>query len=207
MNWASVIPSIGVGGGACSAAVHYRHDYASNLRMTIVVTGCAGFIGTSLVRRWVEQCAETVINRDKLTYAGNPANLASLAGRGRCFFVTGDIADRRLVSDLLDRYLPRAVINLAAESHVDCSMRGPADFVQTSVVGTFHRLEEVRGYWSNLAGAKKDTFRFLHVSTDEVYGSVEADAPVVTDTPCARKRSPTGWAISMPFSSNASRCQ
>lgn len=158
--------------------------------MTVLVTGGAGFIGTNFILRWVEACAEPVVNLDRLTYAGNPANLASLAGNERYVFTHGDIAERRLVSDLLLRYRPRAVIHLAAESHVDRSICGPADFVQTNVVGTFHLLEEVRAYWGQLSGARREAFRFLHVSTDEVFGALEPGAPGCTETASYAPNSP-----------------
>lgn len=148
----------------------------------ILVTGGAGFIGSNFVLDWLAQKDEPVINLDKLTYAGNLANLASLDGDERHIFVHGDMGDFALVSDLLSRYQPRAVVNFAAESHVDRSIHGPGDFIQTNVVGTFQLLEAVRGYWGRLDAAAKQDFRFLHVSTDEVYGSLDADAPAFTET-------------------------
>ncbi|AOV17464.1 dTDP-glucose 4,6-dehydratase [Acidihalobacter aeolianus] len=148
----------------------------------ILVTGGAGFIGSNFVLDWLAQNDEPVINLDKLTYAGNLANLASLEGDERHIFVHGDMGDFALVSDLLSRYQPRAVVNFAAESHVDRSIHGPGDFIQTNVVGTFQLLEAVRGYWGGLDAAAKQAFRFLHVSTDEVYGSLDADAPAFTET-------------------------
>jgi dTDP-glucose 4,6-dehydratase len=150
--------------------------------MTILVTGGAGFIGTNFVLDWLRGRAEPVINLDKLTYAGNRANLAPLKGNQTHCFVQGDIADQRLVAELLDRHRPRAVIHLAAESHVDRSIRAACDFIQTNVVGTFHLLEAVRGYWNGLPEAQKSAFRFLHVSTDEVYGSLGTDAPAFCET-------------------------
>ncbi|MDD3575843.1 MAG: GDP-mannose 4,6-dehydratase, partial [Halothiobacillus sp.] len=148
----------------------------------ILVTGAAGFIGSNFVLDWLGACDEPVVNLDKLTYAGNLANLASLAGEERHIFVQGDIGDTALVSPLLARYQPRAVINFAAESHVDRSILGPGDFIQTNVVGTFGLLEAVRAYWAALPEEKQAAFRFLHVSTDEVYGSLDRDAPAFTET-------------------------
>jgi dTDP-glucose 4,6-dehydratase len=131
---------------------------------------------------WLAGSDEPVLNLDKLTYAGNPANLASLRGDPRHLFVQGDIGDAALVARLLDEHRPRAVVNFAAESHVDRSIHGPGDFIQTNVVGTFHLLEAVRGYWSGLAPADKAAFRFLHVSTDEVYGSLGPGDPAFRET-------------------------
>lgn len=140
--------------------------------MSILVTGCAGFIGSNFVHTWLRDSDELVINLDKLTYAGNLANLASLANDPRHVFVRGDIGDRELVGRLMAQYRPRAVLNFAAESHVDRSISGPGDFIQTNVVGTFNLLEVVRAYWSGLPDIERQTFRFLHVSTDEVYGTL-----------------------------------
>ena len=148
----------------------------------ILVTGSAGFIGSNFVLDWLAQCDEPVINLDKLTYAGNRANLARLEGDARHIFVHGDIGDGALVADLLTRHAPRAVVNFAAESHVDRSIHGPEDFIQTNIVGTFHLLESVRAYWNGLGEADKAAFRFLHVSTDEVYGSLGKDEPAFTET-------------------------
>ncbi len=167
--------------------------------MSILVTGGAGFIGSNFVLDWLNQSDEPVINLDKLTYAGNIENLASLQGDPRHIFISGDIGDAMLVSSLLAEHKPRAVINFAAESHVDRSIHGPEDFIQTNIVGTFRLLESVRAYWQNLPspaggesvargakpaggeGVTKTSFRFLHVSTDEVYGSLAKDAPVFTE--------------------------
>ena len=135
----------------------------------ILVTGCAGFIGSNFVHTWLANRDEPVVNLDKLTYAGNLENLASLEGDARHVFVHGDIGDRELVAQLLATYRPRAVLNFAAESHVDRSIHGPGEFIQTNVVGTFNLLESVRAYWSDLPPAERESFRFLHVSTDEVY--------------------------------------
>jgi dTDP-glucose 4,6-dehydratase len=146
--------------------------------VSIVVTGCAGFIGSNFVHTWLQLSDETVVNLDKLTYAGNLANLKALDGDKRHVFVQGDIGDRELVAKLLAEYKPRAVLNFAAESHVDRSIHGPGDFIQTNIVGTFNLLESVRAYWQVLPEAEKAAFRFLHVSTDEVYGTLSpTDAP------------------------------
>ena len=143
----------------------------------ILVTGGAGFIGSNFVLDWVAAGGDGVVNLDKLTYAGNLENLRSLEGDARHLFVQGDIGDQPLVEELLARHQPRAIVNLAAESHVDRSIHSPGTFIETNVVGTFRLLEAVRAYWSALAPARKEAFRFLHVSTDEVYGSLApADA-------------------------------
>ena len=148
----------------------------------ILVTGGAGFIGSNFVLDWLEQSDEPVLNLDKLTYAGNLQNLASVAGLAAHQFVQGDIGDFALVRGLLDQHRPRAVINFAAESHVDRSIHGPEDFVQTNVVGTFHLLEAVRAYWTAQGEQDKARFRLLHVSTDEVYGSLGKGDPAFTET-------------------------
>jgi dTDP-glucose 4,6-dehydratase len=147
----------------------------------ILVTGGAGFIGGNFVLDWLAQHDEPVINLDKLTYAGNLETLASLQGDARHLFVHGDIGDAALVARLLAEHKPRAVVNFAAESHVDRSIHGPEDFIQTNIVGTFHLLESVRAYWGGLAGDEREAFRFLHVSTDEVYGSLGKDDPAFTE--------------------------
>ncbi len=149
--------------------------------MSILVTGSAGFIGSNFVLDWLAIHDEPVISLDKLTYAGNLQNLASLAGDERHLFVHGDICDTALVGSLLTEHRPRAVLNFAAESHVDRSIHGPEDFIQTNVVGTFHLLESVRAYFQLLPPDAQSAFRFLHVSTDEVYGSLGADAPAFTE--------------------------
>lgn len=152
----------------------------------ILITGGAGFIGANFVLDWLKNSDEPVLNLDKLTYAGNLKNLSSLNRDSRHVFVQGDIGDRGLVKKLLDQYRPRAIVNFAAESHVDRSIHGPEDFIQTNVVGTFHLLEEARHYWSGLPIPEQTAFRFLHVSTDEVYGSLGVDdAPFVETTPYA----------------------
>jgi len=148
----------------------------------ILVTGGAGFIGANFVLEWIAAEGTPVVNLDKLTYAGNPANLAPLASDIRHIFAQGDINDRALVAGLLKKHHPRAVLHFAAESHVDRSIHGPGEFVQTNIVGTFSLLEEVRAYWSALPEPEKKQFRFLHVSTDEVYGSLECDDPAFSET-------------------------
>ena len=145
--------------------------------MTILITGGAGFIGGNFVLDWLAQSDEAVINLDKLTYAGNPETLASLQSDPRHTLVQGDIGD----SGLLAQHQPRAVVNFAAESHVDRSIHGPEDFIQTNIVGTFRLLEAVRAHWTGMAPDAKAAFRFLHVSTDEVYGSLSKDAPAFTE--------------------------
>jgi dTDP-glucose 4,6-dehydratase len=150
--------------------------------MTILVTGGAGFIGSNFVHTWLAQHDEVLVNLDKLTYAGNLRNLHALAGDARHFFVQGDIADTTLVEQLLATHQPRAVLHFAAESHVDRSIHGPMDFIQTNVVGTFQLLESVRAYWSGLDSKAQQDFRFLHVSTDEVFGSLAPSAPAFSET-------------------------
>ena len=150
--------------------------------MSILVTGGAGFIGSNFVLDWLAQSDEAIINLDVLTYAGNRENLASLAGDERHLFVQGGIGDTTLVTRLLAQYQPRGIINFAAESHVDRSIHAPEDFIQTNIVGTFRLLEAVRAYWSNLQGEARQNFRFLHVSTDEVYGSLAKDDPAFSET-------------------------
>ena len=142
------------------------------------MTGGAGFIGSNFVLEWLQQAGARSVTLDALTYAGNPANLAQLKGDDRHVLVRGDIADRALLGRLLREHKVRAVVNFAAESHVDRSILGPGAFVQTNIVGTFALLEEARAYWGDLRGRERDEFRFLHVSTDEVYGTLgAADAP------------------------------
>ena len=164
--------------------------------MTILVTGAAGFIGSNFVLDWLhgggdDTCsAESVVSLDWLTYAGNLENLASLNGDVRHRFVHGNIGDRELVSGLLAETKPRAVINFAAESHVDRSIHGPGEFIQTNIVGTFNLLESVRGYWNELPPTEKAAFRFLHVSTDEVYGTLGKTDPAFTETHSYEPNSP-----------------
>jgi dTDP-glucose 4,6-dehydratase len=149
----------------------------------ILVTGGAGFIGGNFVLDWlVSSNAEGIVNLDKLTYAGNLATLDSLKSDPRHIFVHGDIGDKELVTKLLNQYQPRAIVNFAAESHVDRSIHGPAEFIQTNIMGTFNLLECARQYWSQLEGSAKDHFRFHHVSTDEVYGSLSMTDPAFTET-------------------------
>ncbi|SEP35819.1 dTDP-glucose 4,6-dehydratase [Nitrosovibrio sp. Nv6] len=148
----------------------------------ILVTGGAGFIGANFVLDWLAQCDETIVNLDILSYAGNLENLVTLAEDERHFFIKGDICDSALVTHLLRQYRPRAIINFAAESHVDRSIHGPEDFIQTNIVGTFRLLEAGRSYWNGLLGQAKQDFRFLHVSTDEVYGSLRKGEPPFTET-------------------------
>ena len=150
--------------------------------MSILVTGGAGFIGSNFVHTWLAQHDEVLVNLDKLTYAGNLRNLHALAGDRRHHFVQGDIGDTTLVSQLLATHQPRAVLHFAAESHVDRSIHGPMDFIQTNVVGTFQLLESVRAYWAGLNDQSRQAFRFLHVSTDEVYGSLAPEAPAFSET-------------------------
>lgn len=148
----------------------------------ILVTGGAGFIGSNFVLDWLAGSEEPVVNLDKLTYAGNLHNLHSLQGDDRHIFVQGDIGDRVLLDKLLAEHKPRAIVHFAAESHVDRSIHGPEDFIQTNVVGTLRLLEATRAYWNGLEGETRSGFRFLHVSTDEVYGSLEKTDPAFTET-------------------------
>ncbi|MDO8768223.1 MAG: dTDP-glucose 4,6-dehydratase [Burkholderiaceae bacterium] len=147
----------------------------------ILVTGGAGFIGANFVLDWLAGREEEVVTLDKLTYAGNLENLSLLANDKRHIFIQGDIGDSALVASLLDKYQPRAIVNFAAESHVDRSIHGPEDFIQTNIVGTFHLLEAVRAHFRQLTGDAKTRFRFLHVSTDEVYGSLAPMEPAFTE--------------------------
>ncbi|MBK9234609.1 MAG: dTDP-glucose 4,6-dehydratase [Rhodoferax sp.] len=147
----------------------------------ILVTGGAGFIGANFVLDWISQADEAVVNLDKLTYAGNLENLATLQGDPRHVFVKGDIGDAALLAQLLERYQPRAIVNFAAESHVDRSIHGPKAFIETNIMGTFGLLEAVRAYWGALAAERRTVFRFLQVSTDEVYGSLGKDEPAFSE--------------------------
>ena len=160
----------------------------------LLITGGAGFIGSNLVLRSIAETGEPVVNLDKLTYAGNRDNLEALRGDARHVFVQGDICDRALVRRLLAEHKPRALVHLAAESHVDRSIEGPAEFVQTNVVGTFALLEEARAYWSGLAAPERAAFRFLHVSTDEVYGSLAPGDPAFSEA--------TPYAPNSPYSAS-----
>jgi dTDP-glucose 4,6-dehydratase len=150
--------------------------------MTILVTGGAGFIGANFVLDWLAASSETVVNLDKLTYAGNLETLANLRNHANHVFVQGDIGDLALVESLLKTHQPRAALNFAAESHVDRSIHGPGAFIETNIMGTFRLLEAVRGYWSGLQDSSKAAFRFLHVSTDEVYGSLAKNDPAFAET-------------------------
>lgn len=158
--------------------------------MTILVTGGAGFIGANFVIDWLEAGGETVVNFDKLTYAGNLENLERLKGNNRHVFVRGDIGDYALVLRTLADHRPRAVVNFAAESHVDRSIHAPENFIQTNIVGTYRLLEAVRAHLAAAATADRDSFRFLHVSTDEVYGSLGVDAPAFTEEHIYQPNSP-----------------
>ncbi len=154
--------------------------------MAILVTGGAGFIGSNFILEWLALKEEMVINLDQLTYAGNLKNLHSVRQDHRYAFAHGNIGDRRLVQRLLTQYRPRAILNFAAESHVDRSIKSPESFIQTNVVGTFHLLECAHAYWNELESKEKDAFRFLHISTDEIYGSLGSqDTPSTEDSPCA----------------------
>jgi dTDP-glucose 4,6-dehydratase len=157
---------------------------------SILVTGGAGFIGSNFVLDWCGTQAEHVVNLDALTYAGNPHNLATLQGHNQHTLVKGDIADSALVGELLTTHQPSAIVHFAAESHVDRSIHGPEAFIQTNVIGTFRLLEAVRAYWSALPAPDKSTFRFVHVSTDEVYGSLANDAPAFTEAHTYEPNSP-----------------
>ena len=160
----------------------------------ILVTGGAGFIGSNFILDWIAATGEAVINLDKLTYAGNLENLAGLKDDPRHVFVQGDINDRELVAKLLGQHRPRAIIHFAAESHVDRSIHGPGEFITTNINGTFSLLEEARAYWQGLQGEEKAAFRFLHVSTDEVYGSLGPSDPPFTET--------TAYAPNSPYSAS-----
>jgi dTDP-glucose 4,6-dehydratase len=160
----------------------------------ILVTGAAGFIGSNFVIDWLANTTEGVVNLDKLTYAGNLENLKDLQGNGNHIFVQGDIGDRALLDQLLAEHKPRAVVNFAAESHVDRSIHGPGEFIQTNVVGTFHLLEAVRAYWSSLSDEASAGFRFLHVSTDEVFGTLGPDDAPFSET--------TSYAPNSPYSAS-----
>jgi dTDP-glucose 4,6-dehydratase len=162
--------------------------------MTLLVTGGAGFIGSNFVLDWLAHHDEPVVNLDKLTYAGNRANLSTLQDDARHTFVHGDIGDEALVERLLRDHDVRAIVHFAAESHVDRSIHGPGEFVRTNVVGTYSLLERSRHYWASLQGAKRSAFRFLHVSTDEVYGSLGPDDAAFSET--------TPYAPSSPYSAS-----
>ena len=150
--------------------------------MSILVTGAAGFIGSNFVLNWLEKNKEKVIALDKLTYAGNLENLKSVEKKSNYEFVKGDIGDSNLVADLLKKHQPRAIINFAAESHVDRSIHGPDEFIQTNIIGTYRLLEEARSFFNILSEDNKKKFRFLHVSTDEVYGTLSSTDPAFKET-------------------------
>lgn len=160
------------------------------MNQTIIVTGGAGFIGANFVLAWVKQGLGKVVNLDKLTYAGNLENLTAVQHNANHIFVHGDIADQTLLAELLVEHRPCAVINFAAESHVDRSIHGPEDFIQTNVVGTFNLLEAVRAYWGGLSTEYRQAFRFLHVSTDEVYGSLSKGEAAFTEKHAYAPNSP-----------------
>src|SRR5437868_11416474 len=160
----------------------------------IIVTGGAGFIGSNFILQWLAEESSRVLNLDKLTYAGNLRNLQSVESDPRYHFQQGDITDRDLVRTLMERERPRAIVHFAAESHVDRSIHGPDDFIRTNVNGTFSLLEEARAYWSALAESDRQAFRFLHVSTDEVYGSLGPDDPAFCET--------TPYAPNSPYSAS-----
>ncbi len=164
------------------------------MEATILVTGGAGFIGSNFILQWMARERARVVNLDKLTYAGNLRNLEQISSDARYQFVHGDIVDRELVSSLLARHCPRALVHFAAESHVDRSIRGPDDFIRTNVQGTFSLLEEAKDYWVGLPECEKAAFRFLHISTDEVYGSLGPDDSPFSET--------TGYAPNSPYSAS-----
>lgn len=158
----------------------------STMKDTILITGGAGFIGSNFILQMMAGESVFVVNLDKLTYAGNPSNLETVSNNSRYEFVHGDIADRTLLRNLFERRKPQALVHFAAESHVDRSIRGPEEFIRTNVDGTFALLEETRSYWERLAEPRKGNFRFLHISTDEVYGSLEPEDPPFSEhTPYA----------------------
>lgn len=173
------------------------------MRDTVLVTGGAGFIGSNFVLEWIRRTASSAINLDLLTYAGNPANLASLDGSGRYTLVRGDICDGALVGRLLAQHQPRAIIHFAAESHVDRSIAAPGEFVRTNVQGTFELLQQALEYWQGLDSSERETFRFLHVSTDEVYGSLGPDDPAFSETTPYAPNSP--YAASKAASDHLAR--
>jgi len=160
----------------------------------ILVTGGAGFIGSNFVIQWLADEGTPIVNLDKLTYAGNLQNLESISSDSRYRFVQADISDRDVVRDLLRQHHPRAIVHLAAESHVDRSIHGPDDFVRTNVQGTFNLLDEARNYWGGLPQPQKSAFRFLHVSTDEVFGTLGPDDPAFSET--------TPYAPNSPYSAS-----
>src|SRR5437762_1417994 len=171
-----------------------RLENSASMKNTILITGGSGFIGSNFILEWIASEKTPVVNLDKLTYAGNPRNLDRISSDSRYCFVQGDICDRDLVRRLLERHRPRAIVHFAAESHVDRSIRGPDDFISTNVTGTFSLLEETRAYLSALPAENRSRFRFLHVSTDEVYGSLGLEDPAFCET--------TPYAPNSPYSAS-----
>lgn len=177
-------------------------DYSENISVKILVTGGAGFIGSAVVRHIISNTSDSVINVDKLTYAGNLESLTTVSRDSRYTFVQADICDSSALNDIFNQHHPDAVMHLAAESHVDRSISGPADFIETNIVGTYVLLEAARRYWNTLEPSRKDTFRFHHISTDEVYGDLphpdevpaESELPLFTET--------TPYAPSSPYSAS-----
>jgi dTDP-glucose 4,6-dehydratase len=169
---------------------HILKVMKKGVQKTIVVTGGAGFIGSNFILNWLQAIGSTVVNLDLLTYAGNPANLASLASDSRYLFVRGDICDPEVVSSIFEKHQPRAIVHFAAESHVDRSIVSPEAFIRTNVQGTFVLLEQAKKYWSELNEAGRTAFRFLHVSTDEVYGSLGKNDPAFCETTAYSPNSP-----------------
>ncbi len=174
--------------------VQTPQNHLKNRRGKILLTGGCGFIGSNFVLQWIASEKDAVVNLDKLTYAGNPANLASVSSDRGYIFVHGDICDRGLIAKVLNEHRPRAIVHFAAESHVDRSIHGPDDFIRTNVNGTFSLLEETRAYWSQMSGEEKAGFRFLHVSTDEVYGSLGPEDAAFSET--------TQYAPNSPYSAS-----
>lgn len=172
--------------------------------MSILVTGGAGFIGSNFVIDWLNNHNEVIINLDKLTYAGNLANLTSIEEHVNHVFVKGDIGDSAMVKHLLSRYQPRAIINFAAETHVDRSIQSPKTFMETNVLGTFHLLESAKDYWQSLNNKNQQAFRFLHISSDEVYGSLNPEEPAFNETNCYKPNSP--YSASKASSDHLVRC-
>lgn len=175
-----------------SEAGFFPHPY--RMQDLIVVTGGAGFIGSNFILQWISSEQSRVVNLDKLTYAGNLHNLRPVENHPKYAFEHGDVLDRDFIQDLLRRHQPRAIVHFAAESHVDRSIHGPDAFIRTNINGTFHLLEETRSYWDALPETDRANFRFLHVSTDEVYGSLGTDDPAFTEQ--------TGYAPNSPYSAS-----
>jgi dTDP-glucose 4,6-dehydratase len=158
--------------------------------MTILITGGAGFIGSNFAENWLKKNKGKLINLDKLTYAGNLNNLSALKNNTSHIFIKGDICDTQLISDLLEKHKPDRIINFAAESHVDRSIHGPEEFIQTNIIGTFRLLESIKSYWLSMSKDKKEKFRFLHVSTDEVYGTLSDNDPAFSEENPYKPNSP-----------------